>query len=216
MSIKRREFSLGAAGAALASSSLVASFAHAQGQAVKPVAGKDFQVLDRPAPVEVPAGIVEVVEFFSYKCHVCDAFEPTFNAWTKNPPKGVVVRRAPVPFLQNFEILQRLYFALEAMNLVEKLHARVFDAIHRERRSFGDATAAAEWVIAQGVDRAKFMEQFNSFTTATKVTRATQLTSVYKIEGVPALGVAGRFLTEGSAKGLRVVEALVADIKAGR
>lgn len=214
MNMKRRDFSLGAAGAVLASSTLFASLAKAQ--ATKPVAGKDYQVLDQLAPVEASAGSVEVVEFFSYMCHVCNAFEPTFNAWTRSPPKGIVVRRVPVPFLQNFEVMQRLYFALEAMQLVEKLHARVFAAIHDERRKLSDAASVADWVAAQGVDRSKFMEQFNSFTVSTKVTRAKQLTNIYAIDGVPKLGVAGRFLTEGSAKGLQIVEALAADIKAGR
>jgi thiol:disulfide interchange protein DsbA len=214
MNMKRREFSLGAAGAALASSTLLASLANAQ--AAKPVAGKDYHILDRRAPVEAPAGSVEVVEFFSYMCHVCNAFEPTFNAWTKSSPQGVVVRRVPVPFLPNFDSMQRLYFALDAMNLVNRLHAAAFAAVHVEHRKLSDAATIADWVAAQGVDRSKFMEQFNSFTTATKTTRAKQLTDIYAIDGVPMLGIAGRFLTAGTAKGLRVVEALVADIKAGR
>ncbi len=214
MNMKRREFSLGAAGAALASSTLLTSLASAQ--AAKPVAGKDYQILDQRAPVEAPAGSVEVVEFFSYMCHVCNAFEPTFSAWTKSPAKGVVVRRVPVPFLQNFESMQRLYFALDAMSLVDKLHAAVFAAVHVERRTLSDAATIADWVAAQGVDRSKFLGHFNSFTTATRMTRAKQLTDIYAIDGVPMLGVAGRFLTQGSPKGLQIVEALVADIKAGR
>lgn len=214
MNMKRREFSRAAAGAALASSAWLSPLAHAQ--AGKPVAGKDYQVLDQPAQVEAPTGKIEVVEFFSYMCPHCNAFEPTFSAWVKKAPKDVVVRRVPVHFLPNFQVLQRMYFALEAMNLVDKLHAGVFAAVHSESRNFNSAAVAADWVAAQGVDRAKFMDQYNSFTVATKATRATQLTNAYKVEGVPALGVAGRFLTEGTAKGLAVVEALAADIKTGR
>lgn len=214
MNMKRREFSLAAAGAALASFTLLASLANAQ--AAKPVAGKDYQILDQRAPVEAPAGSVEVVAFFSYMCSVCNAFEPTLDAWAKSSPQGVVVRRVPVPFLPNFESMQRLYFALDAMNLVDKLHAAVFAAVHVEHRKLSDAATIADWVAAHGVDRSKFMGQFNSFTTATKTTRARQLTNTYAVHGVPMLGVAGRFLTAGSAKGLKVVEALVADIKAGR
>ncbi len=214
MNMKRREFSRAAAGAALASSAWMPPLAHAQNG--KPVAGKDYQVLDQRAQVEAPAGKIEVVEFFSYMCPHCNVFEPTFSAWTKKAPKDVVIRRVPVHFLPNFQVLQRMYFALEAMNLVDKLHGGVFAAVHTENRNFNTAAVAADWLAAQGVDRAKFMEQYNSFTAATKATRATQLTNAYRVEGVPALGVAGRFLTEGTAKGLAVVDALVADIKAGR
>jgi thiol:disulfide interchange protein DsbA len=209
MNMKRRDFSKVATGLAL-----VPGLAWAQ--AAKPVAGKDYQVLDPRAPVDAPAGKVEVVVFFSYMCPHCNLFEPTFAAWSKRAPKNVVIRRLPVAFLQDFEVLQRLYYTLEAMGMVDKLHTGVFSAIHSERRSFRDAAAAADWVAMQGVDRAKFMEQFASFSVVSKATRAGQLTSAYKIEGVPAIGVGGRFLTDGTNKGLLTVEALVADIQAGR
>ena len=214
MNLKRREFSFGATAIVFASSTIFSNGTTAQ--TVKPVAGKDYYVLTQPAPVDAPTGSVEVAEFFSYMCSVCNAFEPTFNAWAKSPPKGVVVRRVPVPFLANFESMQRLYFALEAMHLVDKLHGAVFAAIHIERRKLSDAATIADWVASKGVDRSSFLAQFNSFTVATKATRAGQLTNIYAIDGVPKLGVAGRFLTEGSAKGLRVVESLVGDLKAGR
>jgi len=211
MTMNRRDFSRVAAGAALVASPWMPAMA----QAAKPVAGKDYQVLEQRAQVDAPAGKIEVVEFFSYMCPHCNAFEPTFAAWTKKVPKDVVVRRVPVHFLANFEVLQRMYYAMEAMNVVDKLHASVFNAVHNERRDFSKVALAADWIAAQGVDKAKFMEQFNSFSAATKATKATQLTNAYRVDGVPSLGVAGRFLTEGTAKGLAVVEALVADIKAG-
>jgi len=214
MNMKRRNFSMVAAGAALASSALLSPLAHAQ--AKKPVAGKDYQVLEQRSPVEAPVGKVEVVEFFSYMCPHCNVFEPQFNEWSKHVPKDVVIRRVPVPFLANFDVLQRFYFALEAMNLVEKMHATVFAAVHVEHRTFTDAAAAADFVASKGADRAKFLEHFSSFTVANKVARATQLTNSYKIDGVPALGVAGRFLTEGTPKGLLTVDSLVAEVKAGR
>lgn len=214
MTLKRREFSLCAAGVALASGTLLGSVVNAQ--ADRPVVGRDYLVLDQRAPVDAPAGSVEVVEFFSYMCHVCNAFEPTFNAWSRNPPKGVVVRRVPVPFLANFESMQRLYFALDAMKLVDKLHGAVFAAIHVERRPLADAATIADWVATKGVDRSSFLAQFNSFTSATRSSRARQLTDIYAVDGVPKLGVAGRFLTEGTANGLRVVEALVGEVRSGR
>ncbi len=214
MNMKRREFSKAAAGVALASTALLSPLA--QAQAKKPVAGKDYTVLEQRSAVDAPAGKVEVVEFFSYACPHCNVFEPVFNEWSKRAPKDVVIRRVPVSFLQNPVVFQRLYFSLEAMNLVEKLHAGVFAAVHNEHRNFTDAAAAADWVASKGVDRAKFLEHFNSFTVANKAAKAGQLTNSYKIEGVPALGVAGRFLTEGTDKGLQTVEALIADVKAGR
>ena len=218
MNMKRREFSRVAAGAALATSGVLSSPVHAQ--AKKPVAGKDYHILDAKAPVEAPAGKIEVVEFFWYSCPHCNVFEPTLAAWVKNLPKDLAFRRSHVAFNDSFVPQQRLALVLEAMGLQDKLHAKVFAAIHTEKLNLAKGDAIADWVARQGVDKAKFMEQYNSFSVATKATRATQLQNAYRVEGVPALGVAGRFYTDGSMAGnmeraLQVVESLVADIRAG-
>jgi thiol:disulfide interchange protein DsbA len=84
------------------------------------------------------------------------------------------------------------------MGLVDKLHGRVFAAIHAEKLSLNSAESIAAWVAKQGVNQAKFREQFNSFAVANKATKGTQLQNAYKVEGVPAIGVAGRFYTDGT------------------
>jgi protein dithiol oxidoreductase (disulfide-forming) len=106
--------------------------AFAQGPA-KFVAGKDFIKLDRVLPSETEAGKIELIEFFWYSCSHCNAFEPAFAQWVKNAPKDVVVRRIPVAFRDDFAPQQRLYFTLEAMGLLEKIHGKVFQAVHVER-----------------------------------------------------------------------------------
>ena len=131
------------------------------------------------------------------------------------------MRRVPVGFRDDFVPQQRLFYTLEAMGLVEQLHAKVFAAIHGERQPLNRGEAIADWAAKQGVDRAKFVEVFNSFAVATKTTRATQLQNDYRVEGVPALGVAGRFYTDGSLSGsmpraLQVVDYLLAEVRAGR
>jgi thiol:disulfide interchange protein DsbA len=216
--MKRREFSQTVAGAALISA-LVPSAVHAQ--AKKPEAGTDYMLVDPRAPVDAPAGKIEVVEFFWYACPHCNAFEPTLEAWVKKLPKDVAFRRVPVAFRDDFVPQQRLYFALETMGLLDTLHAKVFAAIHVEKLNLTRGDAITDWVVKQGVDKAKFLEQYNSFTTATKASRSTQLQNAYKVEGVPALGVAGRFYTDGSLarsmeRALQVVESLVTGQRGGK
>ena len=215
--MKRRDFSLMCA--SVAGVALVQSPAQAQGK--PPEAGSDYLVLDKPAPVEAPKGKIEVVEFFWYNCTHCNAFEPTFAAWSKQVPKDVIVRRVPIAFQADFAPQQQLFYALEALGLVDKLHAKVFAAIHVEKQNLGKPDAITDWVVKQGVDKAKFLEQFNSFSIAAKVKRATQLQDAYLVDGVPSLGVAGRFFTDGGkAKGmeraLKVVEFLTAKVRAGQ
>jgi thiol:disulfide interchange protein DsbA len=216
--MKRRDFSV-VCGAALAGSAVAPRLALAQ--AKPPVAGTDYMVLEKRASVEAPAGKIEVVEFFWYSCPHCNAFEPTLNAWVKGVAKDVSVRRVPVAFRDDFVPQQRLFYALEAMGLFDKLHGKVFAAIHVDKQKLARGDEIGDWVGKQGVDKAKFMEQYNSFSVSTKATRGAQLQNAYRVEGVPALGVAGRFYTDGTLassmeRALQVVEFLAGEVRSGR
>lgn len=224
--MKRRDFSL-AGGVALAAGALVLPAAQAQTttpaqvQGKKPEAGEDYLALDKRVTVDAPAGKIEVIEFFWYSCPHCNAFEPALEAWIKRAPKDLVVRRVPVAFRDDFVPQQRLFYALEAMGLLDQLHRKVFTAIHVEKQDLARAEPIAAWVAKQGVDKAKFLEQYNSFSVSTKATRGTQLQNAYKVEGVPALGVAGRFYTDGTLaksmeRALQIVDFLAAGIRSGR
>ncbi|MDI9233952.1 thiol:disulfide interchange protein DsbA/DsbL [Limnohabitans lacus] len=207
--MKRRLFS-----SALLATSAWLSQSSAWAQALfKP--GKDYLPLERPVATEAGNGKIELIEFFWYSCPHCNAFEPTFAQWIKTAPKDVVVRRVPVAFREDFVPQQRLFFALEAMNLLESLHAKVFAAIHVEKQPLNTETVIADWVAKQGVDKAKFLETYKSFGVASKLKRAVQLQNDYKVEGVPSFGIAGRFYTDGSIAGsmeraIKVAESLIA------
>ena len=198
--IKRREFSISAAvsaaGALGAGLVLGALPVAAQAQSYKE--GSDYLVLDKPAPTEAPAGKVEVVEFFWYGCPHCNSFEPQLDAWLKTAPKNIAFRRAPVSFRPDFEPHQRLYYVLEAMGKLEELHKKVFYTIHVEKQPLNSASLVAAWAEKQGVDKMKFAEMYDSFSVSTKVRKATQLQDSYQVDGVPALGVGGRYYTSAT------------------
>jgi thiol:disulfide interchange protein DsbA len=203
--------------AALAALQMPAAWAQFQ----KPVAGTDYAVLETIGPVEAPAGKIEVVEFFWYNCMHCNAFEPILSEWAKKLPKDVAFRRVPVAFNASFAPQQRLYYALEAMGLLEKVHPKVFAAIHVDKLNLSKGEAITEWIGKNGVDTAKFLVQYNSFGVVTKAQKASQLQNAFKVEGVPALGVAGRFYTDGTMarsmeRALLVVQSLLDDIRKQR
>jgi thiol:disulfide interchange protein DsbA len=212
--MQRRQFSKAAlAGAGLAATGALGFGATAHAQAAL-LEGKDYHRLQRPAPVDAPAGQVEVVEFFAYTCIHCFNFEPHFTEWIKNKPAHVIVRRNPVAFSDAFVPLQRLYFTLEAMGQVEALHEKIFRAIHVDKQRLTTADTITNWVEKQGVDRAKFTEFYNSFAVAGKARRSTQLQEAYQVEGTPALGVAGRFYIPGQGpRTLAVANALIAEAR---
>jgi thiol:disulfide interchange protein DsbA len=217
--MKRREFSWATLGAT-ASAIGFNNAAWAQGPA-KFLPGKDYIKLDRTIPTASEAGKIEVIEFFWYSCSHCNAFEPTFAQWAKNAPKDVVVNRIPVAFREDFAPQQRLFFTLEAMGLLEKIHIKVFQAIHVERLALNTDASILAWVEKQGVDKNKFADIAKSFGVASKLKRAVQLQNDFKIEGVPSLGVAGRFYVDGTLAGnmeraLQVTESLLSQVRQGR
>lgn len=214
--MKRRYFS----SALLATTAWISTSA-AWAQAALFKSGKDFLTLDRPLATEAGAGKVELIEFFWYSCPHCHAFEPAFGQWVKNAPKDVVVRRIPVSFRDDFAPQQRLFFTLEAMNLLDSLHVKVFNAVHVEKQPLNTDASILAWAQKQGMDKAKFEETYKSFGVASKLKRAVQLQNDFKVEGVPSLGIAGRYYTDGSLAGnmdraLKVAESLIAQTRQGR
>ena len=197
--MQRREFSFSAATAAAAAlgTSLTLS-TPVIAQAKAPQEGTDYLLLEKPAPTEAAAGKIEVVEFFWYSCQHCNRFEPQLEEWLKKLPKDVSFRRAPVAFRPDFEPQQRLHFVLESMGKLPELHKKVFYAIHVEKQTLNTAEQVADWAEKQGLNKTKFVEAYNSFPVVTKVRKATQLQDAYKVDGVPALGIAGRYFTSGS------------------
>ena len=199
--MQRREFSISAASVAAAATlgaACVPGAALAQAQAQAYRSGSDYLTLDKSAPTEAPAGQVEVVEFFWYNCPHCNAFEPQFEAWAKKVPKDVYIRRAPVAFRADFEPQQRLYFVLEGLGKIEELHGKVFNAIHVEKQTLNTAEQITAWAEKHGIPKAKFLEIYNSFSVATKARKSTQLQDSYAVDGVPALGISGRYFTSGT------------------
>jgi thiol:disulfide interchange protein DsbA len=198
--MQRREFSQAALAAASATT-LAALPLGVQAQGKPPAEGKDYLLLSKPAPTEAPAGQIEVVEFFWYSCPHCNEFEPQLEAWAAKAPKDVSLRRVPVSFRPDFEPQQRLYYVLEALGKLAALHKKVFYAIHVEKQTLNTADLVTAWAQKQGIDKAKFTELYNSFPVNMKARKATQLQEAFMVDGVPALGVDGRYYTSGSLAG---------------
>jgi thiol:disulfide interchange protein DsbA len=105
--------------------------------------------------------------------------------------------------------------------LVDALHSKLFHAIHVERQQLTTVGALAAWANKNGLPEKKFMDTFNSFGVSTKARRATQLQEAFKVQGVPSLGVAGRFYTDGSLtqtmdRALQVADYLIGEVRRGR
>ncbi|HEX6703268.1 MAG TPA: thiol:disulfide interchange protein DsbA/DsbL [Albitalea sp.] len=204
--MNRREFSAQLLAGGLSATGLAAT-AHAQGA---PVEGTHYVKLAQPVPAT--PGKIEVIEFFWYGCPHCNAFEPHLDAWARKLPPDVAFRRVPIAFRDEpYTAHQKIFFALDAMGLIPSMHRKVFYAIHNERQRLDKAPDIAAFMTKNGVDSAKFMDNFNSFSTQTKVRQALKLAADYKIDGVPALGIQGKYFTSNSLAGSGEGSLAVAD-----
>ena len=198
---------------ALLATALVASTAFAS--PTDPKSGVEYVTLAQPQPVQTTGKKVEVIEFFWYSCPHCNAFEPSLDAWSKKLPTDTVAfRRVPVSFSAMHETHAKIFYALEAMGQVEAMHRKVFAAIHVQRKRLDKEADIVEFMTQNGVDGAKFAEAYKSFGVATKVRQGKALSEAYKIDGVPSIGVAGRWFTAPSLAGsperaLAVTDALI-------
>jgi protein dithiol oxidoreductase (disulfide-forming) len=171
-----------------------------------------YATLAPPQPVE-GGGKVEVTEFFWYGCPHCYALEPFINTWLKHKPADVVFKRVPT-YNESWAPMVTLYYTLEAMGVVDQYHSKVFDAIHKDRVNLNNKNKRDEWLKANGIDPAKYAEVEKSFTVATKVNRAKQLTQAYKVDGVPRIFVNGKYYTSpeqagGAERTFLVVDSLI-------
>jgi thiol:disulfide interchange protein DsbA len=178
-------------------------------------AGRDFRVLTPPLVVE--QNKIEVIEFFWYGCPHCFDFEPVLAAWVKKLPADVSFRRVPTIFPNDkWAPGARLYYTLEAMNLLEKLHVDVFNAIHVDRQRLDDDKVLLEWVAKKGIDARKFGEIWASFGVQSRVRQARETTQAAGLTGVPAVVVQGRYqaITQGNYEELiAVIDTLVARVR---
>jgi len=162
-----------------------------------PVEGTDYVELKPPQSVD-SQGKIEVIEFFWYRCPHCYALEPDLESWTKRLPRDVQFKRIPGILNEDWAVDARVFYALEAIGEVERVHRPLFNAIHQQGgvRLRGDAFAkwVADWLAKQKVDMAKYDAALNSFSVESKIRRATQMARSYRLEGVPTLTVQGRYV----------------------
>ena len=211
--MQRRHFSLGLLGAA-------ALPPRAAAQGGEPVEGKHYTRLAPPLP-PAAQGKIEVSEFFGYWCPHCRTLEPRLEAWAKKLPPDVALRRVPVSWQPQHEPYQRLYYALEALGLPGEIHAKVFDAVQVQKLRFEVDSAVALFAGANGIDPAKLLDAMKGFAASNKARAATQQFRSHGLNGVPAFGVHGRFVTGpglagGDAQALQVVDALIRKVRASR
>lgn len=176
--------------------------------------GQDYTVITPPQPTDQPTKI-EVTEFFSYGCSHCNDFHPLLDAWIAKQPADVVLNRVPVSFNRYFAMIAPMYYTLEATGDLARLNSAVFHTIHVEGNQLVDASSRSAWAAKNGIDAKRFDDIYRSFSVASKVRRADQMTNAYQIQGVPALAIDGKYMISGAdfKKQLEVADKLIAKVR---
>lgn len=159
---------------------------------------------------------IEVLEFFSYGCPHCGHFNPLLIAWAEKLPPDVTFQRVPVTFGRAaWEMLARLYFALNYTGDLKRLDQAVFDTVTRDHTNLYSEKALLKWLEMQKVDTTTFAAVLNSFEVATQLARAAELNDRYQIDAVPRLIIDGRYVVIGrEAKSLNDLLKIADDLLA--
>jgi thiol:disulfide interchange protein DsbA len=183
-----------------------------------PVSGKDYTVLQTAQPVDA-AGKIVVTEFFWYGCPHCNEFNPYLEDWIKKQGPDVVFQRVPVAFRDDFIPHSKMYHALDALGLAQKLTPAIFNEIHVKKDYLLTLDAQTKFLATLGVDKQKYTDAYNSFSTQSDLKRDTKMMDDYKIDGVPTLAVQGKYETGPAATDslpgtIQVLDFLVTQVRA--
>lgn len=160
------------------------------------VEGQHYLVLQKPVETSAPPGKVEVVELFWYGCPHCYRLEPVIEEWLQHKPAQADFVRIPAALGPSWELGARVYYATQVLGVTDKTHQALFDAVHRQHRNPTDEQAMADVVAAQGVDRDAFLKALHSFDVDTRLRKSKSQVLQYRITGVPAIVIAGKYVSD--------------------
>jgi thiol:disulfide interchange protein DsbA len=175
--------------------------------------GREFLRLEPPHASAAGARI-ELIEFFYYGCPVCYETQPGLTRWLAAAPNDVAIRRVPALSSEKWEPHAKLFYALESLAQIDRLHWPIYDNIHFWDVKLDEENAMADWAMRNGVERREFLDAYGSAGVAMKVARARELLKSYDVRGVPTFIVDGKFLTSvrlsgGTKEVIEVIDHLV-------
>ena len=138
---------------------------------------------------------IEVIDFFWYGCPHCYDLQPALEEWVRRMPPDVMLRRIPAILRDNWAPHARIYYTLESLGELERLHQAVYHGYHVQELHMSKPDVMLQWAERHGIERKKWADAYGSAEVTRKVERAKKLTVDYNVQGTPSLVVDGRYLT---------------------
>jgi protein dithiol oxidoreductase (disulfide-forming) len=165
------------------------------------IAGQNYVLLVPPVKTHVAPGFIEVIEIFSYSCHICYEFEPHLQQWLKAKPPYIEFKRMPVGWTSDTLPYARLYDTLELLGRTD-LDAKVFGLAHRDPTALvsagseGDTFARqARFAEQNGIDEKRFSDVYHSQAVSNNLERADRMSRRYLADGTPTIVINGKYVT---------------------
>lgn len=203
----------------IAASSALLAGQNLQAAEFELIEGVQYKTLKSPVDT---GGKKVVLEIFGYTCPHCYHLEPSIHEWLKTKPADVQFERMPVVFNNpNWITMARVFYTCQRLGILDQSHEAFFHAIHRDKMEFSSLEALGKFMSK--FDRKKdeatfvkdFVAMFNSFVVDGDVKKAAKLTRQYEVEGVPAVIINGKFLTDvPMAKGTKEMWEVVDELTA--
>lgn len=177
-------------------------------------AGDQYQKIDPPVATNQASGI-RVTEIFWYHCPHCFHFDPELSHWVSKQDNDVSFRRVPATFGKLWTLDGKIYYTEKALGVLDKMHTKVFNAIHEKHLHLTSETDYVQFFKKQGIAAGKFKSAFDSFGVHSRVERAGEYVRNLGVTSVPTLVVNGRYLITPRGAGsldkmLRVADYLIA------
>lgn len=176
--------------------------------------GTHYKVVDNPVRTE-QADKIEVAEVFWYGCPHCYTFKPLAEEYEANAPDYVNYVRLPAALGKSWEPHAYAFYALQAMDELDKVHDALFKALVVERQSLNTPEELAKFVVEHGVDADEFLKNYKSFGVNARVQQAQSKIRGARVTGTPTMLVNGKYLVSASTAGspeaaIQVIDYLVA------
>ena len=176
------------------------------------VEGK-YQLVQPTQPTETGPGTVEVVEVFWFGCPHCYRFLTYMEAFKKELPEYVRLRRMPAVFGEHWIPHARAFYAAQLLGVESRIYRPFYEAIHDEGRVLSTRDALVAFFEELGVDGEEFGSVYDSFAVESLLRKSITMQGRYGVRGTPSVVVNGKYRTSGRIAGgydnvIRVIRAL--------
>lgn len=160
-----------------------------------PTDGSEYITLTSPQPVTATGKKIEVIEFFMYHCPACNIFDSPLSAWVKKQGDNIVFKRIHVSRQGAKDVESHLFLTLEAMNKADALHNEVLNTWHVKHTPLQTDEKNVDWAVKNGIDKAQFLENYNSFAVVSKLRDLPRIAANYQVDSTPTVIIDGRYQT---------------------